>query len=298
MAGMVAASGPGDLAYGLRIAAERIPARLAPSAETRARAELGIANRRLADLDRTMRSQDQDARRADGLCTAGQRRDGSGDGHQPARAGAGRDRRSHRRASATTGPTQAIAHRVQSRSKHCRPHPGELIAQPNALGAGPISPTPQPAGPLHEPIRRPSATPHGAVTPSRTPSPHLPAAETASPTPEPSASPKNGTPGDAGRQQATPQARRHGHGWEEYAAGNICASWSDCNLPRSRPGCDFARSRSDCNFTRSRPGSDFARSRTRRDLPRSRSGRDLARTRTHFTEPRTGFTPWSPGPRG
>ena len=60
MAGMVAASGPGDLAYGLRIAAERIPARLTPSAEARARAELGIASRRLADLDRTMRSQDQE----------------------------------------------------------------------------------------------------------------------------------------------------------------------------------------------------------------------------------------------
>ena len=60
MAGIVAASGPGDLAYGLRIAAERIPARLAPDAEARARAELGIASRRLADLDRTMRSQDQE----------------------------------------------------------------------------------------------------------------------------------------------------------------------------------------------------------------------------------------------
>ena len=60
MAGMVAASGPGDLAYGLRVAAERIPARLSPNPETRARAELGIASRRLADLDRTMRSQDQE----------------------------------------------------------------------------------------------------------------------------------------------------------------------------------------------------------------------------------------------
>ncbi len=60
MAGMVAASEPGDLAYGLRIAAERIPARLTPSTEARARAELGIASRRLADLDRTMRSQDQE----------------------------------------------------------------------------------------------------------------------------------------------------------------------------------------------------------------------------------------------
>ena len=59
MAGIVAASGPGDLAYGLRIAAEQIPARLTPGAEARARAELGIASRRLAELDRTMGSQDQ-----------------------------------------------------------------------------------------------------------------------------------------------------------------------------------------------------------------------------------------------
>ena len=59
MAGIVAASGPGDLAYGLRIAAEQIPARLTPGAEARARAELKIASHRLAELDRTMSSQDQ-----------------------------------------------------------------------------------------------------------------------------------------------------------------------------------------------------------------------------------------------
>ena len=59
MAGIVAASGPGDLAYGLRIAVEQIPARLTPDAEAWARAELRIASHRLAELDRTMSSQDQ-----------------------------------------------------------------------------------------------------------------------------------------------------------------------------------------------------------------------------------------------
>jgi hypothetical protein len=58
--GMVAASQPGDLAYGVRVVVERAPAWLAREPETRARAELGIAARRLADLDRTMSSQQQD----------------------------------------------------------------------------------------------------------------------------------------------------------------------------------------------------------------------------------------------
>ncbi len=58
--GVIAASGPGDAAYGVRTAIERVPALLAPQPESRARAELGIAARRLADLDRTMSSQEQE----------------------------------------------------------------------------------------------------------------------------------------------------------------------------------------------------------------------------------------------
>ena len=206
MAGMVAASGPGDLAYGLRFAAERIPARLSPKPETRARAELGIASRRLADLDRTMRSQDQalDERTVSALLVS---------------VGAAAEI-----AASLPEPEQAeiaahIAEQAQRleqlkqlarRAQHVealRTASGQVLRAAERVGAGPITPTPQPAGPLLEPIRRPSATPHGAVMPSRTPSPHLPAAETAWPTPEPSASPKTGTPGDAGRQQVTPQAR-------------------------------------------------------------------------------------------
>jgi len=62
-AGIVAASQPGDLAYGLRVAAERIPARLATSPETRAQAELAAADRRLEDLQRSLgRAQGVDGR--------------------------------------------------------------------------------------------------------------------------------------------------------------------------------------------------------------------------------------------
>ncbi len=57
--GVVAASQPGDAAYGVRITVERVPALLARQPESRARAELGIAERRLADLDRTMSSQEE-----------------------------------------------------------------------------------------------------------------------------------------------------------------------------------------------------------------------------------------------
>jgi hypothetical protein len=57
--GMVVASQPGDLAYGVRVAVERAPALLARGEENRTRTELGIAARRFADLDRTMSSREQ-----------------------------------------------------------------------------------------------------------------------------------------------------------------------------------------------------------------------------------------------
>jgi hypothetical protein len=71
-AGIVAASQPGDAAYGARVAAERFPALLARTAAARARAELGIAARRMADLDRTMASQEQelDSRTLDALLSS------------------------------------------------------------------------------------------------------------------------------------------------------------------------------------------------------------------------------------
>ena len=76
------------------------------------------------------------ARRADGLCTAGQRRGGSGDGYDPVRAGADRGRRSRRRAGCNYLGSSNDWRTAHRRPKHCRPHPGELIAQPNAPGQG------------------------------------------------------------------------------------------------------------------------------------------------------------------
>jgi len=60
---ITAVSQPGDLAYGLRVAAERIPARLAASPEARARSELAAADRRLEDLRHSLeRAQGADGR--------------------------------------------------------------------------------------------------------------------------------------------------------------------------------------------------------------------------------------------
>ncbi len=65
-AGAVAASRPGEPAYGWRVAVERIPAWLQPSAEGRAEAELGIAQRRLQDVTMYL----QAAQRADPVALA------------------------------------------------------------------------------------------------------------------------------------------------------------------------------------------------------------------------------------
>ena len=206
MAGIVAASGPGDLAYGLRIAAERIPARLAPSAEARARAELGIANRRLADLDRTMHSHDQelDERTVSALLAGVEMAAEMATSRpEPERVDI-----AARIAEQAQQLTQLMGSaRSTQQAEALQAASGRAYRAAERARTGSVSPTPQPARPLHEPTRRPSATPHDAATPSHTPSPHIPATETASPTPEPSASPKNATPGDAGRQQATPKVR-------------------------------------------------------------------------------------------
>ena len=206
MAGIVAASGPGDLAYGLRIAAERIPARLSPNPETRARAELGIASRRLADLDRTMRSQDQelDERTVSALLVSVEAAaEMATTLSEPVRAGV-----------AARVADQAELLQQLKRLAHRAQEAGALEAASERAyraaeraGGGPISPTPRPVEPLHEPTKRSSETPHGALTPARTPFPGSPATATASPTPAPSTSPSRATPGGAERQQATPQAR-------------------------------------------------------------------------------------------
>jgi len=209
--GTVAASGPGDLAYGLRIAAERIPARLTPGAEARARAELGIASRRLADLDRTMHSQDQafDERTVSALL-------------------AGVEMAAEMATSLPEPERVEIAARIAEQAQRVTQLMGSARStqQGEALQAasrrayraaerawtGPVSPKPQPAGPSHEPTRSPTAAPHSTLTPERTPFPSPSATATASPataspTPAPSATPSHAAPGDASRQQTTPQAR-------------------------------------------------------------------------------------------
>ena len=204
MAGIVAASGPGDLGYGLRIAAEQIPARLATSAEARARAELGIASRRLAELDRTMSSQDPalDQRTVSALLA---------DVEMAAKMAA----------SLPEPKRIEIAARIAEQARtmtqlagyaHSTQHAEALqLASERAYRAaerawaGPVSPTPPSPGPLRKPTRTPTPAPHGTSAVERTPSPSSPATATASPTP--AATPSRAQPRDPGRQQATPQAR-------------------------------------------------------------------------------------------
>ena len=202
--GTVAASRPGDLAYGLRIAAERIPARLSPDAETRVRAELGIASRRLGDLDRTMRSQDQalDERTVSALLVSVETAaETTTSLSEPVRAEVAA--RVAEQAE-LLGRFKRLAHRAQD-AEALQAASGRAYRAAERAGGGPISPTPHPLEPLHEPTRGSSATPRGALTPTRTPSPGSPATATASPAP--STSPSRAAPGGAERQKATPQAR-------------------------------------------------------------------------------------------
>jgi len=205
--GTVAASGPGDLTYGLRIAAERIPTRLSPDAETRARAELRIASRRLADLDRTMRghAQEIDERTVSALLVSvGAAAEIATSLSEPERTEIAARITEQ---AAQLGQLRQSAHRTQQ-AEALQAAFGQAYRAAERAGAGPISPTPQPAGPLHEPTRSPTATPHSTLTPERTPFPSPSATATASPTPAPSATPSHVAPGDTGRQQTTtPQAR-------------------------------------------------------------------------------------------
>jgi hypothetical protein len=208
MAGIVAASGPGDLAYGLRIAAEQIPARLTPGAEARARAELRIASRRLADLDRTMDSQDQalDDRTVSALLA---------DVEMAAEMATSlpepeRIEIAARIAEQAQKMTQlaGAAHRSQH-AEALQLASERAYRAAERVWAGPVSPAPPSPGLLHEPTRTTTAAPHRTSAPERTPSPNAPATATASltPTPAPSATRNRVTPLDAGRQQASPQAR-------------------------------------------------------------------------------------------
>jgi len=201
MAGIVAASGPGDLAYGLRIAAEQIPAWLTPGAEARARAELVIANRRLAELDRTMGSQDQtlDERTVSSLLAdVEMAAENATSLPEPERIEiAARIAEQARKMTQFAGSARSTQHAEALQLASERAYRAA-----ERVWAGPLSPTPPSPGLLREPTKTPTSAPE------RTPSPNAPATATASPTPAPSATPsRRATPHDAGRQQATPQAR-------------------------------------------------------------------------------------------
>ena len=248
-------------------------------------------------------------RRADGLSAAGQRRSGSGDGHELVRARADRDRRSHHRASGAVGATQAVrtphtagrstASRIRASLSRSRTRRGRADITHTTTG-----------GAVARADENPTAAPHSTLTPERTPFPSPSATATASPTPAPSATPSHAAPGDAGRQQTTtpqarltatagrntPQATPAGPGPTATSPGPGPAATSPGPGPAATPsGPDpaatspgpgpAATSPGPGPATTSPgpgPGRDFARPRTRRDLTRSWPDRDFARPRTHF----------------
>jgi hypothetical protein len=251
MAGIVAASGPGDLAYGLRIAAEQIPARLAPSAEARARAELAIANRRLAELDRTISSQDQalDERTVSALLAdVEMAAEMATSLPEPERIEiAARIAEQARRMTQLAGSAR--------RSQHAE---ALQLASERAYRAAehvwvePVSPTPPSPGLVREPTKTTAATPHGALAPEKTSSPSSSATATASSTPVPSATPSRATPHDAGRQQATPQARPTATAGRNTPEATPAGRGPTATAPR--PGPAATSSGSDPAATPSGPG--------------------------------------------
>jgi hypothetical protein len=208
MAGIVAASGPGDLAYGLRIAAEQIPARLTPGAEARARAELRIASHRLAELDWTMGRQDQalDERTVSALVA---------DVEMAAETAASLPEPERIDIAARIAEQAHTITQLAGSARRAQHAEALQLASVRAyraaerVWAGPVSPAPLSPGLLREPTRTTTATPHGTSAPERTPSPNAPATATSLPTPTsaPSATRNRATPHDAGDQQATPQGR-------------------------------------------------------------------------------------------
>jgi hypothetical protein len=176
-AGLVAASQPGDLAYGLRVAAERVPARLAASPEARAQAELGAADRRVNDLQRSLGQGIPPDGRAVTALLAG-------------------DEAAARIAASLTSEVQAqIAARIRAqadrleilsgtapvaaglRDAAARAYQAAQAANPDARPRA-ATPAPPPAQ-TQSPTRAPEATPAGAAAPGISPT----SARTASPGP-------------------------------------------------------------------------------------------------------------------
>lgn len=234
MAGIVAASEPGDLAYGLRIAAEQIPAQLAAGDEARALTELGIASRRLAELDRTMNSQDQslDERTVSSLLAdVEMAAEKATSLPEPKRIEiAARIAQQAQELTQLAGNAADIQHAetLQLAAKRA-------YRAAERVWAGPVSPKPQSPGPLREPTKTSTVAPHKTLAPARTPSPTSPATATASPTRTPSTTPSRATPDDAGKQQTTPQARPTATAGKKTPAATPAGRGPTATAPRPGP---------------------------------------------------------------
>ena len=141
---------------------------------------------------------------------------------------------------------------------------GRAFRAAQRAGAGPMSPTPQPPGPLHEPTRNSTATPHGTLTPTAhaVPDACLP--------PRPTRPRLLLPPAQAMWHRAIPaDSRRHLRRGPQPRLGGIprrrrlraldrlrppLGLAPAATSPGSRTRCDFARSRTRCDFARSRPG--------------------------------------------
>ncbi len=199
--GVVAASQPGDLVYGLRVAVERVPALLASDAQARARAEMGIATRRLGDLDRVMRSQEQDldGRTLTALLTSVEEAAKLAGSLPPAEQAA--------MAARLLSQAEVLAQMGQSarQAQHAAALQDAAARAHRAAErtwAGTRSAEPSPSGPAYQPTVESVASPHSDPTPALTP-----AATIAAPTPAGSAEPRRATPEDAGQQRKMPRAQ-------------------------------------------------------------------------------------------
>ena len=312
---VVAASEPGDLAYGARIALERMPALLARGPENRTRAELGIVDRRLADLDRMRQSQrvvvDErvvaalldsveraatlaatlpDAERAD---FAGRLLEQAG---RLARLGEMETTEGER----TVLEASAVTVRRAAERVYLRPPAGRSPAgPPTATAVAVPSATPMPDS---QPPGRSvlTAQPTRGVVVTRTPRP------THSPTPPVLGSGSNATP-----QGPNPKVTRQGPGpiataakpWRKrdpagpWPNGYVTRCWSERHASRARrqrhatgswSERHASRARRQCHATGSWSECDAARVRTKCHATRSWSQRNTARVRTkcHTAGPR------------
>ena len=227
----VAASQPGDLAYGVRVAVERAPALLTRDPQGRARAELGIVERRLGDLDRTASA--AGSRRASGRRTAEWRRRPDRAGRWPARC---RPRRG-RGPAASAGPASRAARghcrvRWQPGSPASRGVPGAACRRAD-LDA-------------HAAARRAAGS--GADGNSHAWSSRDP----------------NAYPHEAGPSWADPRAGCKPHA---VADQHACSSWSRLECDAKGPGCKRYAARTGCerHASKSRRERDAARSGSQRN---------------------------------